>query len=136
MRVSLLSYKMPELSGPYNGCFGKVPRHDESQDRRQVYYNYIKKRYFDTTTNDTYYKKFKDFKPRDTKSIATSNVSAGIPSDRKNVESVKITTRLISEKYNGIIFIKSQLVMNLNIIQFVKEHGTFITILELTLQKY
>jgi len=34
MRVSLLSYKMPELSGPYNGCFGKVPRHDESQDRR------------------------------------------------------------------------------------------------------
>lgn len=41
MRVSLLSYKMPELSGTTTGCFAKVPRHDENQDKRFLNNDYL-----------------------------------------------------------------------------------------------
>jgi hypothetical protein len=34
MRVSLLSYKMPELDGPNHGVFSKVPRHEKTFDKR------------------------------------------------------------------------------------------------------
>jgi hypothetical protein len=34
MRVSLLSYKMPELEGPNYGVFSKVPRHEKTFDKR------------------------------------------------------------------------------------------------------
>lgn len=34
MRVSLLSYKMPELGGNKTGMFAKLPRHDENHDKR------------------------------------------------------------------------------------------------------
>ena len=27
MRFSLMSYEMPEVSGPKYGCFAKIPRH-------------------------------------------------------------------------------------------------------------
>lgn len=34
MRVSLLSYKMPEVSGTQTGVFSKIPRHEPTHDKR------------------------------------------------------------------------------------------------------
>lgn len=34
MRVSLLGYKMPEMNGPEQGVFSKIPRHDQNYNRR------------------------------------------------------------------------------------------------------
>ena len=48
MRVSVLSYKMPELHGTKYGCFAKLPRHPLEEGRR----------YFDTTYHDSYSKRF------------------------------------------------------------------------------
>lgn len=34
MRVSLLSYRMPEVDGSTNGVFSKIPRHEPTYDKR------------------------------------------------------------------------------------------------------
>jgi len=34
MRVSLLSYKMPEVKGTDTGVFSKIPRHHATHDKR------------------------------------------------------------------------------------------------------
>ncbi len=34
MRISLLSYKMPEINGPEHGVFSKIPRHHPDHNKR------------------------------------------------------------------------------------------------------
>ncbi len=34
MKVSLLSYKYPEIEGPKTGVFAKIPQHPESHNQR------------------------------------------------------------------------------------------------------
>lgn len=84
MRVSLLSYKMPELSGTENGVFSKIPRHEKTHD----------KRYFDTSYKTSYNKLQENTQ-------ITQNGFAGNQSEMKSIDKIKITTKLISEKYNG-----------------------------------
>ena len=93
MRVSLLSYKMPELKGTQQGVFSKIPRHESTDD----------KRYFDTCYKDSYNKKEFNGNLIDTKTFNDNNVFAGNESNSKQVEKIKITTKLISEKYNSKI---------------------------------
>jgi hypothetical protein len=100
MRVSLLSYKMPEVGGTQHGVFSKIPRHD--------LYEY--KRYFDTSYNNSYVNYFENKNENRNKnasceltihSAKNSNKFAGLNSDFLKSDRIKITTKLISEKYRG-----------------------------------
>lgn len=96
MRISLLSYQMPELGGQTSGVFSKIPRHDSNHD----------KRYFDTTYKDSYTKRFRDigFIAIDSKTFHRNNIFAGANGGIKKNEKIRITTQLISEKYNSNFF--------------------------------
>ncbi len=101
MRVSLLSYKMPEVGGTQYGVFSKIPRHDLNEY----------KRYFDTSYNNYYINHFENKNDKRNKytscgmtsSRASKNLNqyAGVDSDFVKNDKIKITTRLISEKYIG-----------------------------------
>ena len=92
MRVSILSYKMPELYGTKYGCFAKLPRHPPEEGRR----------YFATTYYDSFSKRFDQmkFKPKSNRMFALENKFSGTESKFEPVERIKITTKLISEKFN------------------------------------
>ena len=85
MRVSLLSYNMPELKGTQTGVFSKIPRHQVTHDQR----------YFDTTYKNSYENKL----PKET--LYEGRNFAGTDSGFKKPEKLKITTKLIAEKYNS-----------------------------------
>ena len=91
MRVSVLSYKMPELHGTKYGCFAKLPRHPLEEGRR----------YFDTTYHDSYSKRFEqmNFHHVSNKYFALQNKFSGNDSKFEPIERIRITTKLISEKF-------------------------------------
>lgn len=89
MRTSLLSYKMPEISGPKTGTFAKIPEHAES----------FFKRSFETSYNASYSKDVPNFKS--TCEIANSGQAAAVSTNYKGKEQIKISTELISELYNN-----------------------------------
>ena len=92
MRVSLLSYKMPEISGPKTGCFAKIPHHFADEGRR----------YFETTYYASFQRKFdnKGFIPKSNRQFMNEGGFSGNLSSHKPADKKEITTRLISEKYN------------------------------------
>jgi hypothetical protein len=91
MRVSLLSYKMPEVSGTEHGVFSKIPRHEKTHD----------KRYFETSYKTSY-----NNIEEKTNTHKMNDGFAGNQSEMKSIDKIKITTKLISEKYNGSIEFK------------------------------
>ena len=91
MRTSLLSYKMPELKGPHQGVFSKIPRHDANYDNR----------YFETTYKNSYETNFKDFNPLDSRSLNKNYIFSGSATGFKKSDRVKISSNLIAEKYNS-----------------------------------
>jgi hypothetical protein len=86
MRVSLLSYNMPELKGTQTGVFSKIPRHELTHDQR----------YFETT-----YKKSFDKEVDNVNSHTKLDKFAGWETGFIKPEKIKITTKLIAEKYNS-----------------------------------
>ena len=93
MRVSMLSYKMPELNGPNYGCFSKLPRHPPSEGQR----------YFQTTYRDSYSQRFNEHKytPKPNSAFQVEHKFCGSASNWQPADRLKITTQLISEKYNN-----------------------------------
>jgi hypothetical protein len=97
MRVSLLSYKMPELKGTQTGVFSKIPRHEATHDQR----------YFETT-----YKKSFDNNMEKRTSENMGEKFAGSETGFIKPEKIKITTKLIAEKYNSKnIFFNKKLIL-------------------------
>lgn len=92
MRVSLLNYKMPELSGKKTGVFSKLPHHDPDEGRR----------YFETTYFASFQKKFDNvgFIPKSNRQYMQEGGFSGTLSSWKPTDKKDITTQLISEKYN------------------------------------
>lgn len=92
MRVSVLSYKMPELTGTKYGCFSKLPRHSPDEGRR----------YFETTYYASFNKRWDQmrFHPKTTKMLINDGKYSGTMSNWEPTDRIKITTQLISEKYN------------------------------------
>lgn len=93
MKVSLLSYKYPEIKGNKNGVFAKIPHHSDEWN----------KRYFDTNYKTSYEAQFKEtgFQPKTVRQIKNEGVSGGNESGYKKHERIRITSELISEKYKG-----------------------------------
>jgi hypothetical protein len=89
MRVSMLSYKMPELNGPKYGCFAKLPRHPPSEGQR----------YFQTTYQDSYSQRFNT--PKSNSAFQVEHKFCGSSSNWQPADRIRITTQLISEKYNN-----------------------------------
>lgn len=91
MKVSLLSYKHPEIKGPRTGVFAKIPHHLETYE----------KRYFETTYKAHYAQAFKDFKPKTIVDFINEKAFCGNNSNVKAIDKIKITTELIGEKYKN-----------------------------------
>ena len=89
----MLSYKMPELNGPNYGCFAKLPRHSPSDGQR----------YFQTTYQDSYSQRFNDHKytPIPNSAFQVEHKFCGSSSNWQPADRIRITTQLISEKYNN-----------------------------------
>ena len=117
MRFSLMSYQMPEVSGPKNGCFAKVPRHPPM----------ITKGLFKSTYQDDFLSKFEKEKSKfSSPEIFTSTgVNSGMQSNFEPINKKHITSLLINE---DIIKVLKQ-----NIILKFKEVGLIIEILQLEL---
>jgi|LauGreDrversion4_2_1035121.scaffolds.fasta_scaffold1291836_1 hypothetical protein len=70
------------------------------------------------------------FKPLDTKTLSGNlGAFAGNGTESNRVEKIRITTKLMSEKYNGKTHSKRKSNMNLNSTQSFKELGIIIRIL-------
>lgn len=91
MKVSLLSYKYPEIKGSKAGVFAKIPHHCDDYD----------KRYFETTYKAHYEEKFSAFNPKTTKDLINNNTFCGNESGYKPLDKIRVTTELISEKYKN-----------------------------------
>lgn len=88
MRVSLLSYNMPELKGTQTGVFSKIPRHEVTHDQR----------YFETSYKRSY---DKVDEVQNVNSHSKLDKFAGWETGFLKPEKIKITTKLIAEKYNS-----------------------------------
>lgn len=89
MKVSLLSYKHPEIKGPKTGVFSKIPHHSEDYD----------KRYFQTT-----YRQYHNEKVYNNYTPQQSNPNShyyGIDSTHKPYDKIRITTDLVAEQYKN-----------------------------------
>ena len=93
MRVSILSYKMPPLGGTQYGCFSKIPSLSPNE----------KKNYFETTYRQSYCDKFKreGYRPRTSNMFNNRGVWSGLISNYEPNDRIRISTQLISEKYNN-----------------------------------
>lgn len=89
MKVSLLSYKHPEIKGPKTGVFAKIPHHSDDYDRR----------YFQTTYRQYHNENvYKNYTPQQ------SNHNShyyGIDSNHKPYDKIRITTDLVAEQYKN-----------------------------------
>ena len=93
MRFSLMSYKMPDVSGPKYGCFSKVPRHPP--DNFKVNFRSI---YQDSYLSRFQHSKFKSI----TGEILTNTgINGGIKSDFLPLNKKHISSKLINERYNN-----------------------------------
>ena len=97
-KISLLSYKTPDIPGPKTGVFSHVPHHPQNYD----------KRYFDTSYKSSYLTQFteRNFLPKTIDIIKAQNIASGNETGFKKNEKIMITTKLISEKYKGKLFKK------------------------------
>ena len=92
MRFSLMSYEMPEVSGPKYGCFSKIPRHPPE----------IKKGLFKSTYMDDYLSRFENvkFKPATSDILTSTGIYSGIRSDYEPIDKKFISSKLVNERYN------------------------------------
>ena len=91
MKVSLLSYKYPELDGAKTGVFSKIPQHGKNWNERNFETNYMA----------NYLKRFDNFAPKLTDEISKNGIFAGNESGFKKIEKIRITTSLTAEKYKS-----------------------------------
>ena len=91
MRVSILSYKMPKISGPKYGCFSKLPHlpplNNNSSFTSTYYQSYClkhEKRHFHQSSNNIF---------------SSQKLFAGRRSDYEPINQIKISTKLIAERY-------------------------------------
>jgi hypothetical protein len=52
MRISMLSYKMPEKNSAEYGVFAKIPRHPPDYNKRWISISYFILKYHQTLRND------------------------------------------------------------------------------------
>ena len=92
MRFSLMSYQMPEVSGPKSGCFAKVPRHPPL----------ITKGHFKSIYQQDFLSKFEKSKFRSASGdfLASVGVNSGMPSEYQPIDKKHISSKLINERYN------------------------------------
>ena len=92
MRFSLMSYEMPEVSGPKYGCFAKIPRHPPE----------IKKGLFKSTYMDDFLSRFDKvkYKPITCDILTSTGVNSGLRSDFEPVDKKHISSKLVNERYN------------------------------------
>ena len=92
MRFSLMSYKMPEVSGPKHGCFANMPRHPPL----------IAKGYFKSTYQDDFLSKFDKsrFKSVNGGMLSSIGVNSGMRSEYEPLNKKHISSLLINERYN------------------------------------
>ena len=82
MRFSILSYKMPQLSGPQYGCFAKLPRLSPNE----------KKNYFETTYRTSYCDKFTNqgYRPKTSNMFDKRGVWSGLISNYEPNDRIQI----------------------------------------------
>ena len=87
MRFSLMSYKMPEVSGPKYGCFAKVPRYNPDNSK----YN------FRSIYQDSYLSPFKNskFKSISGEILTNTGIYGGMRSDYLPLNKKYISSKLI-----------------------------------------
>ena len=92
MRFSLMSYEMPEVSGPKYGCFSKIPRHPPE----------IKKGLFKSTYMDDFLSRFEKvkYKPTTCEVLTSTGVNSGLRSDYEPIDKKHISSKLVNERYN------------------------------------
>ena len=92
MKFSLLSYKMPQISGTQYGCFSKIPKHPPTEGK--VLYR--------TSYMDGFCKRFEDknFLPLSGKMLNGDNIYSGLKSDYESRDRKFIISALTSENYN------------------------------------
>ena len=93
MRFSLMSYKMPQVSGPKNGCFSKIPRY--SPDSFKGYYKSL---YQDSYSSRFNQSKFKSISGQ---ILTNTGIYGGIKSDYLPLNKKHISSKLINERYNN-----------------------------------
>lgn len=93
MKVSLLSYKYPQLDGPKTGVFAKIAHHDANHNERNFETNYM----------ESYLRRFKNFTPKTIENINNEGTFAGTEIGKKVNERIRITTELVGEKYKSKI---------------------------------
>ena len=93
MRFSLMSYKMPEVSGPKLGCFSKIPRHSPDKFRG----------YFQSLYQDSYLSRFQNskFKSISGEILTNTGVYGGMKSDFTPINKKLFSSKLINERYNN-----------------------------------
>ncbi len=93
MRFSLMSYKMPEVSGPKLGCFSKIPRHSPDKFRG----------YFQSLYQDSYLSRFQNskFKSISGEILTNTGVYGGMKSDFTPINKKHFSSKLINERYNN-----------------------------------
>ena len=93
MRFSLMSYKMPEVSGPKLGCFSKIPHHSPDKFRG----------YFQSLYQDSYLSRFQNskFKSISGEILTNTGVYGGMKSDFTPINKKHFSSKLINERYNN-----------------------------------
>ena len=92
MRFSLMSYKMPEVSGPKYGCFAKEPRYDPDNFKVN----------FKSIYQDDYLSRFKNskFKSITGEILTNQGIYSGMKSDFLPLNKKHISSKLVNERYN------------------------------------
>ena len=92
MRFSLMSYKMPDISGPQNGCFSKIPRHPP----------FITKGLFKSTYQEDFLLRFEKskFKSVTGEILKNSGINSGMQSEYEPINKKHISSLLVNERYN------------------------------------
>lgn len=91
MKLSFLNDQIPEINSNRNNLQRQIFRHGSNHD----------KRYFDTAYKDAWESNIGKFVINDYKTFNKENVSSGVLTGFKVADQIKITTNLVSEKYNG-----------------------------------
>ena len=92
MRFSLMTYKMPEVSGPKYGCFSNIPR----------YAPQTTKSLFKSTYKDDFLSGFEKskFKAASGEILKSTGIYSGMYSEYEPIDKKHISSKLINERYN------------------------------------
>jgi len=91
MKISFLNDQIPEIKSNRNNLIRKIHRHENNHN----------KRYFDTTYKDSWEINLGNIVINDYKTFSNNKISSGNETGFKQNDRIKITTSLISEKYNS-----------------------------------